>query len=180
MEVIGGDEERYRRVVFNEITKDAIQHAFEKPTAIDNHKVEAQQTRHFLDRIVGFMISPLLWAKIARGLSAGRVQSVAVRLLVEREREIKAFIPKEYWELYANTHFDGLELQLQVVKENGKAFKPSSKEDIDVALGLLKASRYDVAKRDDRATKSRPNPPLITSTLQQSSSARLGFSVKKL
>ena len=179
MEVIGGDEERYRRVVFNEITKDAIQHAFEKPTAIDNHKVEAQQTRRFLDRIVGFMISPLLWAKIARGLSAGRVQSVAVRLLVEREREIKAFIPKEYWELYANTHFDGLELQLQVVKENGKAFKPSSKEDIDVALGLLKASRYDVAKRDDRATKSRPNPPLITSTLQQSSSARLGFSVKK-
>ncbi len=84
MEVIGGDGERYRRVVFNEITKDAIKHAFEKPTAIDNHKVEAQQTRRFLDRIVGFMISPLLWAKIARVLSAGRVQSVAVRLLVER------------------------------------------------------------------------------------------------
>ena len=102
-EVIGGDDSRYRRVVFNEITKTAIQQAFDQPSTLNNHKVEAQQTRRFLDRIVGFMISPLLWAKIARGLSAGRVQSVAVRLLVEREREVRAFIPKEYWEVYADT-----------------------------------------------------------------------------
>jgi DNA topoisomerase-1 len=102
-EVIGGDDSRYKRVVFNEITKTAIQKAFEHPKQLNMHRVEAQQARRFLDRIVGYMVSPLLWSKIARGLSAGRVQSVAVRLLVEREREIRAFNPEEYWELHADT-----------------------------------------------------------------------------
>ena len=94
-EVIGGDESRYQRVVFNEITKNAIQEAFKQPSRLDIDKVNAQQARRFLDRVVGFMISPLLWEKIARGLSAGRVQSVATKLVVEREREIRAFIPEE-------------------------------------------------------------------------------------
>jgi DNA topoisomerase-1 len=92
-EAIGGDDDRYERVVFNEITKKAITAAFDTPTKLDIDRVYAQQARRFLDRVVGFMVSPLLWAKVARGLSAGRVQSVAVRLLVEREREIRAFIP---------------------------------------------------------------------------------------
>ena len=102
-EVIGGDPAKYRRVVFNEITKKAIEGAFTSPGTVDMHRVNAQQARRFLDRVVGFMLSPLLWTKIARGLSAGRVQSVAVRLLVEREREIHAFKPDEYWELRAET-----------------------------------------------------------------------------
>jgi DNA topoisomerase-1 len=178
-EVIGGDDSRYRRVVFNEITKKAIQQAFEDPATLNNHKVEAQQTRRFLDRIVGFMISPLLWAKIARGLSAGRVQSVAVRLLVEREREVRVFIPEEYWEVYADAECEGQKLRLQVAKEGGKNFRPTSKKQTDTALVSLRANRYEVATRDDRPTKSKPNAPLITSTLQQAASTRLGFSVKK-
>jgi len=101
-EAIGGDDSRYKRVVFNEITKKAIQEAFSKPGELDIDRVNAQQARRFLDRVVGYMVSPLLWAKIARGLSAGRVQSVAVKLVVEREREIRAFIPEEYWEVHAD------------------------------------------------------------------------------
>src|SRR5690554_6204002 len=100
-EAIGGDDSRYQRVVFNEITKNAIAAAFAAPAELDMKRVQAQQARRFLDRVVGFMLSPLLWAKVARGLSAGRVQSVAVRLIVEREHEIKAFVPEEYWELFA-------------------------------------------------------------------------------
>ena len=101
-EAIGGDESRYQRVVFNEITKKAITEAFKQPDKIDGDRVNAQQARRFLDRVVGYMVSPLLWSKVARGLSAGRVQSVAVRLIVEREREIHAFIPEEYWEIHAD------------------------------------------------------------------------------
>ena len=179
MEVIGGDNNRYRRVVFNEITRDAIKDAFDHPGRLNNYKVDAQQTRRFLDRIVGFTISPMLWAKIARGLSAGRVQSVAVRLLVEKEREIKAFVPTEYWELYADTSFEDQELRLQVVKKNGKTFRPLSKNQIDAALNVLRVHQYEITARDDRPTSSKPHAPLITSTLQQAASTRLGFSVKK-
>ncbi|MBB1382657.1 DNA topoisomerase I subunit omega, partial [Shewanella sp. SR41-2] len=100
-EIIGGDPSRYQRVVFNEITKTAIQDAFSKPSVLDTNMVNAQQARRFLDRVVGFMVSPLLWKKVARGLSAGRVQSVAVRLVVERESEIKAFVPEEFWDIHA-------------------------------------------------------------------------------
>ena len=100
-EAIGGDEQRYRRVVFNEITKNAIKNAFKDPGQLNMNRVNAQQARRFLDRVVGYMVSPLLWEKIARGLSAGRVQSVAVRLITEREREIRAFIPEEYWNVHS-------------------------------------------------------------------------------
>src|SRR5690606_183131 len=128
-EVIGGDDQRFNRVVFNEITKKAIQEAFQKPTKLDMHRVEAQQARRFLDRVVGFMVSPLLWDKIARGLSAGRVQSVAVELVVEREREIRAFIPDEYWELFADgTMKDADAIRMQVHRHAGEAFKPVNEE----------------------------------------------------
>ena len=106
-ETIGGDPARYRRVVFNEITRKAIRKAFEAPADLDMNRVNAQQARRFLDRVVGFELSPLLWAKVARGLSAGRVQSVAVRLIVEREREIRAFTPEEYWEAFAGPRTGG-------------------------------------------------------------------------
>ncbi len=182
-EAIGGDESRYRRVVFNEITKKAIGEAFEKPGELNMDMVNAQQARRFLDRVVGFMVSPLLWEKIARGLSAGRVQSVAVRLIVEREREIRAFIPEEYWEVFANLSEQGKQaddvVKFQVTKAAGENFRPTSKEQTDDALGRLRDAEFVVKSREDRPTQTRPTAPFITSTLQQAASTRLGFGVKK-
>ena len=114
-EVIGGADSKYQRVVFNEITKSAIQNAFKQPSKLDIDRVNAQQARRFLDRVVGFMVSPLLWQKVARGLSAGRVQSVAMRLVVEREHEIRAFIPEEYWQIHADTHIANSEKEAEQI-----------------------------------------------------------------
>lgn len=179
-EIIGGDEDRYKRVVFNEITKNAIQQAFEKPGELNMDGVNAQQARRFMDRVVGFMVSPLLWKKVARGLSAGRVQSVAVKLLVEREREINAFVPEEYWDIHANTHTkDNSAFRLFVAQKDGKAFKPTSEEQTKASLAVLEKSDFEVCKREDRPTQSKPSAPFITSTLQQAASTRLSFGVKK-
>jgi DNA topoisomerase-1 len=179
-EAIGGDEGRYKRVVFNEITRRAIQGAFEQPGDLDTDRVNAQQARRFLDRVVGYMVSPLLWAKIARGLSAGRVQSVAVRLIVEREREIHAFIPEEFWELHADLR-DAAEheVRLQVVKQAGEKFRPTNGDVAHSAVAALEGGAYRVSAREDKPTQSKPSAPYITSTLQQAASTRLGFSVKK-
>ena len=179
-EAIGGDESRYRRVVFNEITKKAINEAFSHPGDLDMRYVEAQQARRFLDRVVGFMVSPLLWAKVARGLSAGRVQSVAVLLIVEREREIRAFVPEEYWELFADTTNMAKDaIRLQVIKQGGENYRPGSAEESAKAEAALKDATFVVSAREDKPTSSKPRPPLITSTLQQAASTRLGFGVKK-
>ncbi len=179
-EAIGGDTHRYRRVVFNEITKSAITEAFKKPGPIDQDRVDAQQARRFLDRVVGYMLSPLLWEKVARGLSAGRVQSVAVRLVVEREREIRAFIPEEYWTVFTDLLTQaGEKVRFEVRKQAGKAFKPLDEATAMSAVELLQKSAYRVAAREDKPTKSKPSAPFITSTLQQAASTRLGFSVKK-
>lgn len=179
-EVIGGDDKRFKRVVFNEITQSAIQQAFEDPGDLDISRVNAQQARRFLDRVVGYMLSPLLWSKVARGLSAGRVQSVAVRLLVEREREIHAFIPEEFWELHADvTSPGGDALRLQVVKQDGAEFRPPNGEITRAAVERLQGARFEIAERNDKPTKTKPTAPYITSTLQQAASTRLGFSVKK-
>ena len=179
-ESIGGDDSRFKRVVFNEITKKAIQEAFSKPGELDINRVNAQQARRFLDRVVGYMVSPLLWAKIARGLSAGRVQSVAVRLIVDREREIRAFVPEEFWEVHANLNTPKSEsVRFEVVKENGETFRPLNKAQTDQALAQLQGAAYKVVKRDARPTSTKPGAPFITSTLQQAASTRLGFSVKK-
>ena len=179
-EAIGGDPDRYKRVVFNEITKKAITDAFKEPGEVDMRYVEAQQARRFLDRVVGFMVSPLLWAKVARGLSAGRVQSVAVRLVVEREQQIRAFIPEEFWEVFAKLNTKKKEkLRCQLVRQDGSNFRPDNKADTDAALATLEGADYKVKKREDRPTSSKPKPPLITSTLQQAASTRLGFGVKK-
>ncbi|MEL0577466.1 type I DNA topoisomerase [Pectobacterium punjabense] len=179
-EIIGGDDRRFSRVVFNEITKNAITQAFEKPDTLNIDRVNAQQARRFMDRVVGYMVSPLLWKKIARGLSAGRVQSVAVRLIVDREREIKAFVPEEYWELHADLLAGSdIQLQMQVTHHNGKPFKPVNKDQTHAAVSLLENARYVVADREDKPTSSKPGAPFITSTLQQAASTRLGFGVKK-
>jgi len=179
-EIIGGEDDKFRRVVFNEITENAIQQAFSKPGELSMPGVNAQQARRFLDRVVGFMVSPLLWKKVARGLSAGRVQSVAVKLVVEREREIKAFDPQEYWDVEALTHAsDGQPLPLDVTSENGKAFKPNNEKDTLAAVAKLEKADYAVSKRDDKPSKSSPSAPFITSTLQQAASTKLGFGVKR-
>lgn len=179
-EIIGGDEQRYKRVVFNEITKNAIQQAFEKPGELSMDGVNAQQARRFMDRVVGFMVSPLLWKKVARGLSAGRVQSVAVKLLVEREREIKAFIPEEFWDIHANTKTQNkTDFRLQVAQKDGVVFKPTNQADTMAAVYVLEKAAFEVCKREDRPTSSKPSAPFITSTLQQAASTRLGYGVKK-
>jgi DNA topoisomerase-1 len=178
-QAIGGDDDRYRRVVFNEITKNAISEAFEQPGQLDINRVNAQQARRFLDRVVGYMVSPLLWAKVARGLSAGRVQSVAVRLIVEREQEIRAFVPEEYWQVHADTKASAGDLRLEVKKQGGKAFRPNSEAETNAVLEQLKAASFVVSKREDKPTQSKPSAPFITSTLQQAASTRLNFGVKK-
>ena len=148
-EVIGGDESRYKRVVFNEITKKAIRKAFEAPGELNKDRVDAQQARRFLDRVVGFMVSPLLWEKVGRGLSAGRVQSVALKLVVEREREIRAFVPEEYWTVQADLEGsassdvdqDDVKIRFDVKRHQGKAFRPTGKVEADTALSAFKRSR---------------------------------------
>ncbi len=179
-ELIDEPGKDFQRVVFNEITQNAIQEAFAAPGKLNIERVNAQQARRFLDRVVGFMVSPLLWKKVARGLSAGRVQSVAVRLVVEREREIKAFVPEEFWDLHANLDTaDQIKLRMQVVRQDGVAFKPVNKAQTDSALAILENASYQVVSRESKPTQSRPSAPFITSTLQQAASTRLGFGVKK-
>lgn len=179
-EIIGGDQGRFKRVVFNEITQNAIQQAFESPGELNMDGVNAQQARRFLDRVVGFMVSPLLWKKVARGLSAGRVQSVAVKLLVEREHEINAFTPEEYWDIHADTTTNSQHaLRLIVAQQNGIAFKPLVKVQAMAAVDILNNATYKVVEREDRPTSSKPSAPYITSTLQQAASTRMGFGVKK-
>ncbi|MEJ2131937.1 MAG: type I DNA topoisomerase, partial [Gammaproteobacteria bacterium] len=182
-EVIGGDPDRYHRVVFNEITRRAIEEAFAHPTKVDQNRVRAQQARRFLDRVVGYEVSPLLWAKVARNLSAGRVQSVAVKLIVEREREIRAFVPQEYWEVFAELARgegdDAVQARFQLMKDSDKNFRPDNQASVDEALGRLRQREFIVASREDKPTSTRPGAPYITSTLQQAASTRLGFSVRK-
>ena len=180
-EAIGGDESRYRRVVFNEITRKAIQEAFVDPGELDMDRVYAQQARRFLDRVVGFELSPLLWSKVARGLSAGRVQSVAVKLIVEREREIRAFVPEEYWDLFADLLRDGdaAPIRFQVSRQAGEVFRPQSQAVTEAAIAALRNADFSIFQREDRPTRTKPNAPFITSTLQQAASTRLSFSVKK-
>ncbi len=179
-ELIGGDESRFKRVVFNEITKSAIQEAFSRPGVLNQDRVDAQQARRFLDRVVGYMVSPLLWKKLARGLSAGRVQSVAVRLIVEKEREIKAFVPEEYWDVHADLLTQAKQaLRMQVVTCDGSPYNPVVEADAKRACDTLQSATYRVVRREDKPTSSKPSAPFITSTLQQAASTRLGYGVKK-
>ncbi len=184
-QAIDDETVKFKRVVFNEITKTAIQEAFANPSVLDQDQVNAQQTRRFLDRVVGYMLSPLLWKKLARGLSAGRVQSVAVRLVVEREREIHAFNPEEYWDVFADLATPAIgkelskDLRMQVMKQNEENFRPTSKEATDTALAILQSADYKIVKRETKPSSSKPKAPFITSTLQQAASTRLNFGVKK-
>lgn len=179
-EVLGGDDDKYLRVKYPEITKKAIAKAFENPGRIDMDLVKAQQTRRFLDRVVGFMVSPLLWKKVARGLSAGRVQSVAVELIVDRERAIRAFVPQEYWTVTADTATaSGETLLLELASKDGHKFELKNRAETDAAVAELKKAPFVVSSVESKRKKEHALPPFTTSTLQQSANQRLGFSVKK-
>ena len=178
-ETLGGDPSRYKRVIFSEITKKAIQEAFKNPTDLNLNRVHSQQTRRFLDRVVGFMLSPLLWEKIARGLSAGRVQSVAVKLIVEREKEINLFQPEEYWEVKANLIYQKKDILFDVVKYKKGKFNSKQKEEVDQHLKRLQNFEYQLSEINQKKTSVNPPAPFITSTLQQTASTRLHFSIKR-
>ena len=217
-QILGVPEEKTFRVIFNAITKSAISKAFAEPGKIDMGKVLAQQARRILDRIVGYQISPLLWKKVTRGLSAGRVQSVAVKMIVEREREIRRFKPVEYWlipavfttDLQRDYHQEWLNLvkaestgcltagersadasernrwlvehnafTAELHKVGDKKFEASNKEQAERIFDALKQAEFKVGEIETKESVSRPPPPFMTSTLQQTAANRLGFSAKR-
>ena len=175
-----------KRIVFHEITEGAIKKSIEEPRDLDDNVVDAQQARRVLDRLVGYELSPLLWKKVRYGLSAGRVQSVAVRLVVEREREIEAFKPEEYWKILGTFEKDDKKLKkdertffAELQKFEGKKFAIGNEKEAKKVLKDLDKADYKVAKVEHKQTKRNPAAPFITSTLQQEASRKLGFSVKK-
>ncbi|MBN2581587.1 MAG: type I DNA topoisomerase [Planctomycetes bacterium] len=178
------DPETTYRVVFNEITKSAIQAAFSEPGRVDMKKVDAQQARRILDRLVGYKLSPLLWRRVRRGLSAGRVQSVAVRLVVEREREIEAFKPEEYWRIRATLTPAGISDESQrflaeLVKYEGEKFRPVQGEQAEAVAAALREAAYTVIDRKVRTRKDKAPPPFTTSELQQAASTQLRFASRR-
>ena len=177
-EALGSKKYNYSRVRFNQITKNSILESFADPKEIDNNLVMAQQARRFLDRVVGFELSPLLWKKIARGLSAGRVQSVALRLLDERERLIQEFIPKEFWEIsmdLLNSEHNKISFSLLRKKSDSLL----SKDEADQIEQLIKSNDLSINDIVKTPTKAKPKAPFITSTLQQAASTRLSYNVKR-
>ena len=187
--------EDIKRVVFHEITEDAIKAAFEHPSEINLKLVDAQQARRVLDRLVGYKLSPLLWIKVKKGLSAGRVQSVALRLIVEREREVSAFKPVEYWIIEAelSQHLRGETKQTPgahlggeagefiaiLIEQNGKKLEIKNKEEADGHVKNLEKAAYSVGKVSQKEVRRYPYPPFTTSTLQQTAANKLGMSAKK-
>jgi DNA topoisomerase I len=173
-------KQRIYRVMFNEITKKAIEKAFEKPGQVNVSLVDAQQARRVLDRLVGYKISPLLWDKVRRGLSAGRVQTVALRLVVEREREIRAFVPREYWTIDADLLAKKTPvLTARLIRLNEQAAEIGNQALADDVVAQLEGADYVVKSVGTREKKRNPVAPFITSTLQQESSRKLRFSVKR-
>ena len=179
--ILEEDKDKITRVTFNEITKSAVQKAIQEPRNIDMDTVDAQQARRVLDRIVGYKISPLLWKKVKRGLSAGRVQSVAVKLIVDRENEIENFIPQEYWNIYANLKDEKSkkEFEARFFGKDGKKQEINSKEQVDEILKNIENAKYIVSEIKKGEKKRNPAPPFTTSTMQQEASRKLGFTLKK-
>lgn len=174
--------EQSKRIAFHEITKEAILSALEHPRDIDQKMVDAQQARRVLDRLVGYKLSPFLWKKVAKGLSAGRVQSVAVRLVVEREREIKAFNAQEYWDINATLAKDANNFFSRLFKIDNKSidkFYFKTEDDAQKVLDSLNESKWTVESIEGKETTKNPLPPFITSSLQQTANRRLGFSAKQ-
>jgi len=181
--LLGLKDDSESRIIFNEITKEAIKTAVKSPRKIDMNLVNAQQARRVLDRIVGYKISPLLWRKIRMGLSAGRVQSAALKLIVDREREIKAFVPVEFWKIavqLAKRSGDLKEFTAKLSERNGEKFIPSNQEEADETLAALKSGSYSVRNVDLKERRRKPYAPYTTSTLQQDASIKLGFQTRRV
>ncbi|MCQ4635315.1 type I DNA topoisomerase [Anaerovorax odorimutans] len=176
--LLGIDQSKPCRIVFNEITKKAVQNAIKSPRPIDLKLVDAQQARRVLDRLVGYQISPLLWRKVRRGLSAGRVQSAALKIICDRENEIKAFVPKEYWNITAELK-KGKKFTAKLTEYKGKKLTVENKEQADEIVKALKAGEYTVKKVEEKERSRRPYAPFTTSSLQQEASTKLGFYTKK-
>ena len=179
-EVLEGKKRIFHRVLFNEITRDAIREAFKSPGEIDSRLVDAQQARRILDRLVGYQVSPLLWEKVKRGISAGRVQTVALRLIVEREREIQAFQKKEYWTI--SVHLEGNNpppFDARLAKYQGKDLEIPDQTTADRIAGEIKAANLVVESVATREKRKYPVPPFITSKLQQEAVRKLRFTAKK-
>ena len=179
--ILNQEKEKITRVTFNEITKSAVKKAIKEPRNIDLNLVDAQQARRVLDRIVGYKISPILWKKVKRGLSAGRVQSVAVKLIVDREEEIEKFIPEEYWNIYANLQDKETKkgFQAKFYGENGKKQEIHSEDEVQKILKTIEKAKYIVDDIKKSEKKRNPAPPFTTSTMQQEASRKLGFTLKK-
>ena len=174
-----GDAPRFRRVLFHEITRDAVQRALQQPLDLDMRKVEAQQARRILDRLVGYQASPLLWKPIRPGLSAGRVQTVALRLITEREDEIRRFVAEEYWSITAHLEKSGTEFEAKLHHIDGKAFKLSNEASATDVFAEIKGQPFKVTEIKRRERLKNPPAPFTTSTLQQEAAKRLGFSAQK-
>src|SRR6059058_5078460 len=180
MNLLGGDSKKVRRILFHEITKNAVRKAIEHPIDIDMNKVNAQQARRVLDRLVGYKLSPLLWDKVQRGLSAGRVQSVAVRLIVDRERKIQAFVPVEYWSLHAKLKAARPPEFVATLKEvAGEKASLGNEETTRALMASLDGARFVVKSVTRGERRRNPAPPFITSTLQQEAGKKLGFTARK-
>ena len=179
--ILEDEKDKIVRVTFNEITKNAVQKAIKEPRDIDINLVDAQQARRVLDRIVGYKISPVLWKKVRRGLSAGRVQSVAVKLIVDRENEIEKFIPEEYWNIYANLEDikTKKEFEAHFYGKDGKKLEIHSNDEVQEILDNIKDAKYIVSEVKKGEKKRTPAPPFTTSTMQQEASRKLGFTLKK-
>ena len=179
--ILENEKEKITRVTFNEITKNAVQKAIKEPRNIDINLVDAQQARRVLDRIVGYKMSPVLWKKVRRGLSAGRVQSVAVKLIVDREEEIEKFIPEEYWNIYANLQDKETKKKFEArfYGKEGKKLEIHSQEEVEQILKDIEKAKYIVNEVKKGEKKRTPAPPFTTSTMQQEASRKLGFALKK-
>ena len=179
--ILEDEKDKITRVTFNEITKNAVQKAIKEPRDIDINLVDAQQARRVLDRIVGYKISPVLWKKVKRGLSAGRVQSVAVKLIVDREEEINKFIPEEYWNIYANLQDEESKknFEARFYGKDGKKQEIHSEKEVKEILANLKNKKYIINEVKKGERKRTPAPPFTTSTMQQEASRKLGFTLKK-
>ena len=179
--ILGIPQDSICRITFNEITKEAVKEAVKKPRKIDLNLTDAQQARRVLDRIVGYKISPVLWKKVKRGLSAGRVQSVAVRLICEREEEIEKFVPEEYWNITAilSEEKTKKDFESKLIGKNKEKIELHSKEEVDKVLADLEKAKFIVEDVTVGQKKRNPAPPFTTSTMQQEASRKLGFAIKK-
>ena len=179
--ILGIPEDSVCRVTFNEITKEAVQNSIKSPRKIDMNLTDAQQARRVLDRIVGYKISPLLWKKVKKGLSAGRVQSVAVKLIVDREEEIESFIPEEYWNIYVNLKDKASKksFQAKFYGSDNKKEEIHSEKEVEFILSKIKDGKYIVQDIKKSEKKKNPAPPFTTSTMQQEASRKLNFTLKR-